>query len=102
MLLRDGYADASIQHVPGEENLADALTRRSKRVKIIAALQWCGWELSKQVLRAPPAVDESEYDVFIAAIHNEMGHSGIEFPTFLTTFILAIHSISIASMSSMN
>ena len=78
MLLRDGYADASIQHVPGEENLADALTRRSKRVKIIAALQWCGWELSKQVLRAPPAVDESEYDVFIAAIHNEMGHSGIE------------------------
>ena len=78
MLLRDGFAEASIQHVPGADNLADALTRRAKRVKIVAALQWCGWELSKQVLRSPPVVEESEFGEFIATIHNEMGHSGVE------------------------
>jgi hypothetical protein len=75
-------ADATIVHVAGTDNLADVLTRRVRRPKLVGAIQelqpWCGWDLSKQVLQDPPVVRSDEVSRFIETIHSEMGHSGLE------------------------
>ena len=82
MLLAESMADATIVHVAGTDNLADVLTRRVRRPKLVGAIQelqpWCGWDLSKQVLQDPPVVRSDEVPRFIETIHSEMGHSGLE------------------------